>query len=62
MNNIEAYIEESTKLLSTDISEFKAEDQILLLTYYMEFISKIRPIYLRNIAKDPKSTNFLFKL
>ena len=62
MNNIEAYIEESAKLLNTDISEFQAEDQILLLTYYMEFISKIRPIYLRNIAKDPKSTNFLFKL
>ena len=62
MNNIEAYIEESAKLLSTDISEFQAEDQILLLTYYMEFISKIRPIYLRNIAKDPKSTDFLFKL
>ena len=62
MNNIEAYIEESAKLLSTDISEFQAEDQILLLTYYMEFISKIRPIYLRNIAKDSKSKNFLFKL
>lgn len=62
MNNLEAYIDESAKLLSTDISEFPAEDQILLLTYYMEFISKIRPIYLRNITKDPKSTNFLFKL
>ena len=62
MNNIEAYIEESAKLLSTDISEFQAEDQILLLTYYMEFISKVKPIYLRNLAKDPKATNFLFKL
>ena len=62
MNNIEAYIEESAKLLSTDISEFKAEDQILLLTYYIEFISKIKPIYLRNIAKDTKSIDFLFKL
>ena len=62
MNNIEAYLEESSKLLSTDISEFQAEDQILLLTYYMEFISKVKPIYLRNLAKDPKATNFLFKL
>ena len=62
MNNIEAYIEESAKLLSTDISEFQAEDQILLLTYYMEFISKVKPIYLRNLDKDPKATNFLFKL
>ena len=62
MNNIEAYIEESSKLLSSDISEFSAEDQILLLTYYMEFISKVKPIYLRNIAKDPNTTNFLFKL
>lgn len=62
MNNIEAYIEESSKLLSSDISEFPAEDQILLLTYYMEFISKVKPIYLRNLAKDPKATNFLFKL
>lgn len=62
MNNIEAYIEESAKLLSTDISEFEAEDQMLLLMYYMEFISKIKPIYLRNMAKDPKATNFLFKL
>ena len=58
MNNLEAYIDESAKLLSTDISEFPAEDQILLLTYYMEFISKVKPIYLRNLAKDPKVTNF----
>ena len=62
MNNIETYIDESAKLLSTDMSEFPTEDQILLLTYYMEFISKVKPIYLRNLAKDPKATNFLFKL
>ena len=62
MNNIETYIDESAKLLSTDMSEFPAEDQALLLLYYMEFISKVKPIYLRKLGKDPRATNFLFKL
>lgn len=60
-NEIKGFIDESIELLNTDFSTFPAEDQLLLMCYYVQFINKIKPIYVKNMAKDPKQT-FLFKM
>lgn len=60
-NKITGFFEEAIEMLQTDISTFPEEDQFLIAFHYAQFINKIKPIYAKNMAKDPKQT-FLFKM
>lgn len=45
-----------------DISSFSLMDQMYLGCAYMEFVEKVKPIYLKYAAKNSEITNFIFKL
>lgn len=60
-NKLNSFFEEAVEMLQTDLSTFPEEDQLLIAFHYAQFINKIKPIYAKNMAKDPKQT-FLFKM
>lgn len=60
-NGLSSFFEEANELLQMDISTFPEEDQLLLALYFTQFIKQIKPICVKNMAKDPKQT-FLFKM
>lgn len=55
-------IVELTRLLDeSDISTWPMEDQLAISAAYLTMVSTIKPIVLRNVSKDKKTT-FLFKI
>jgi hypothetical protein len=63
MADINQTSKEFEKLVkSVDISTFSELDQLTIYTAWMELIDKVRPIYLKNLAKNNESSTFLFKL
>lgn len=45
-----------------DITEFDMLDQLNIMGAYIKMIETVRPIYLKHMVKDCKSSTFLFKL
>ena len=56
-------INELSKLMSEmDVTEFEIKYQLYLSMAFTEFMTKVKPVYLKYAAKDPEVTNFIFKL
>lgn len=62
INDIGRITEEFEQFANIDISTFSPVDQMHIMTAYIEMIQKVRPIYIKNLAKNPSSDTFLFKL
>lgn len=54
-------MKESDDLSKIDISTFPIMDQMRIALAFQEYIETIKPIYAKNLAKEPGST-FLFKM
>lgn len=59
MNEIEEMLE---LIKEIDIQEMDMLDQMLIGVAYAEMASKVKPIYLKYMAKRETGTSFLFKL
>ena len=59
---IEEMNEFADMMKEADISSFSLMDQMYLGYAYMEFVEKVKPIYLKYAATAPQITNFIFKL
>ncbi len=55
------FVKEAEEMSKIDISTFPIMDQMRIALAYQEYIETVKPIYAKNLAKEPGST-FLFKM
>lgn len=54
---------EFIKLMNeVDPNSFSLEEQMYCGLAMVEFMNKVKPIYMKHAAKDPEATTFLFKM